>query len=166
MTKLKPISKESIPRALEKAERYRLLNEPFLAESICLDVLAADPENHDALVSYVLSLCDQVALGESSVLRRTQQAIGRLKSEYERFYYGGIVCERRAMSHLHHDRHGARDAAYYDLRAAMDLYDQADARKPDPKNDDAVLRFNTCVRLIEQHDLREPTHEPHDYPLE
>jgi hypothetical protein len=32
---LKPISIASIPRALEKAERYRLLNEPEQAESIC-----------------------------------------------------------------------------------------------------------------------------------
>jgi hypothetical protein len=166
MTKLKSIHEESIPRALEKAERYRLLNEPFLAESICLDVLAIDPENHDAIVSYVLALCDQVALGESSVQRRAQQAIQKLKSEFERFYYGGIVCERRAMSYLERDRHGARDAAYYDLRAAMDLYEQAEARKTDPSNDDAVLRYNTCVRLLELHDLREPTHEPSDYPLE
>src|SRR5262249_55044320 len=136
--KLKAISKESVPRALEKAERYRLLNEPFFAESICLDVLAVDPENHDARITYLLALCDQIALGESSVLRRTQAAVAKLASEYERFYYGGIVKERQALSPLSHDRHGARDAAYYELRAAMDLYDQADARKPDPKNDDAV----------------------------
>ena len=39
MFELKPLSKESIKAALEKAERYRLLNEPGLAESICLDIL-------------------------------------------------------------------------------------------------------------------------------
>jgi hypothetical protein len=166
MTKLKSISKESVPHALEKAERYRLLNEPFLAESICLDVLAVEPESRAALVTYVLALCDQVALGELSVMRRAQAAVAKLKAEYERSYYGGIVFERRAMSHLHHDRHGARDAAYFDLRAAMDLYDKAAAQKPDSAHDDAVLRYNTCVRLIELHDLREPAHEPGDYPLE
>ena len=36
MFELKPLSREAIPRALEKAERYRLLNEPAEAESICL----------------------------------------------------------------------------------------------------------------------------------
>jgi hypothetical protein len=41
---LKPISIASIPRALEKAERYRLLNEPEQAESICLDILDAEPD--------------------------------------------------------------------------------------------------------------------------
>src|SRR6266496_5947017 len=32
---LKPISRAAIPRALERAERYRLLSEPEQAESIC-----------------------------------------------------------------------------------------------------------------------------------
>lgn len=45
---LKPLSKKAIPRAIEKADRYRLLNEPSDAESICLDVLAVDPENQRA----------------------------------------------------------------------------------------------------------------------
>jgi hypothetical protein len=38
MSELKSLSKEAIPAALEKAMRYRLLNEPAEAESICLDV--------------------------------------------------------------------------------------------------------------------------------
>jgi len=42
---LKTLSPESVPRALAKAERYRLLNEPVEAESICLDVLAVDPQS-------------------------------------------------------------------------------------------------------------------------
>ena len=43
MFDLKPLSKDAIPAALAKAERYRLLNEPGEAESICLDVLRIDP---------------------------------------------------------------------------------------------------------------------------
>ena len=42
---LKPISPEAIPEALQKAERYRLLNEPAQAESLCQDVLAVEPNN-------------------------------------------------------------------------------------------------------------------------
>ena len=38
-----PSSKDAVPAALAKAERYRLLNEPGEAESICLDVLQIDP---------------------------------------------------------------------------------------------------------------------------
>jgi len=39
---LKPITHEGIPAALQKAERYRLLNDSSAAESICLDVLEID----------------------------------------------------------------------------------------------------------------------------
>jgi len=42
---LKPITHQGIPAALEKAERYRLLNDSAAAESICLDVLDVDPKN-------------------------------------------------------------------------------------------------------------------------
>ena len=42
---LKSISEKSIPEALAKVERYRLLNEPGLAESICLDILAIVPDH-------------------------------------------------------------------------------------------------------------------------
>ena len=50
MFELKPLSHEGIPAALEKAMRYRLLNEPGEAESICHDVLRIDPDNQQALV--------------------------------------------------------------------------------------------------------------------
>ena len=48
---LKPISVESIPEALAKVERYRLLSEPSLAESICLDILTVAPDHQQALIS-------------------------------------------------------------------------------------------------------------------
>ena len=56
MSELKKLSKEAIPAALEKAERYRLLNEPGEAESICLDILAIDPENQRAIIMLLLAL--------------------------------------------------------------------------------------------------------------
>ena len=59
MFELKPIEKGSIPRAIEKAERYRLLNEPVEAESICRDILDVDPENQKALVVLLLAITDQ-----------------------------------------------------------------------------------------------------------
>ena len=46
MTTLKRISPTGVERALEKAERYRLLNEPWDAESICEDILDIEPQNH------------------------------------------------------------------------------------------------------------------------
>ena len=56
---LKTIARDGIPHALEKAERYRLLNDPAQAESICRDVLAVDADNQDALRALILALTDQ-----------------------------------------------------------------------------------------------------------
>ena len=56
---LKSISAENISDALVKVERYRLLNEPVLAESICLDVLAVMPDHQQALISLLLARTDQ-----------------------------------------------------------------------------------------------------------
>lgn len=166
MPELKPIAKESIPRALEKAERYRLLNEPFLAESICLDVLAIAPDDQRALISYVLSLADQVASTPGRILQLAEAAIQRMTSEYDRLYYAGILHERRAKAILGSALHGARSAAWEHIHEAMALYERANAIQTDDTNDDAVLRFNTCVRLIQAHELTEPAHHPTDLSLE
>ena len=59
MFELKTLAAEAIPRSLEKAERYRLLNEPAEAESICCDILAVEPDNQQAIVTLLLALTDQ-----------------------------------------------------------------------------------------------------------
>ena len=59
MLEPKPISKDSIPKALERAEHYRLLNEPWQAESICRDILIVEPDNHDAVLNLLLAITDQ-----------------------------------------------------------------------------------------------------------
>lgn len=166
MSTLKPISRDAIPRALEKAERYRMLNEPFFAESICLDVLATDPGHQRALAIYVLSLTDQLKVGSSGGAARARAAIERFTSEFERLYYGGIVSERSAVALLESSRTGVADAAWHHLQDAMSAYEKADAAQADATNDDALLRYNTCVRLIEAHRLSAPSLERHDTPLD
>ncbi len=163
---LKPISKESIPRALDKAERYRLLNDPFFAESICQDVLAIAPDDQRALQIYVLALTDQFTHGEGDRVKRSRETIAKLHSEYERHYYNGIVSERRAVALLDSGAFGASDAAWAHLQDAITCYGHAQALQTEQSNDDAILRHNTCVRLFELHGLAEPVSEPHDYPLE
>src|SRR3954471_5607354 len=99
MLQPKPISKDAIPAALIKAERYRLLNEPGEAESICLDVLQIEPENQEALVTLVLALTDQVpheSPSTTGLAGRAGELIPRLADAYDREYYGGIIRERRA----------------------------------------------------------------------
>src|SRR3712207_2871802 len=100
MFELKAISREAIPLALEKAERYRLLNEPAEAESICLDVLAVDPENQRALVMLLLALTDQFHGGPAECLSQAQEVVPRLRGEYERLYYTGIIWERYGQARL------------------------------------------------------------------
>lgn len=163
---LKSIAKESVPRALEKAERYRLLNEPFLAESICLDILAIEPENEAALVCYVLSLTDQFGAGPGGSVKKARAAVAKLRTEYQRHYYSGLICERRGQAYAESNAMGSRDAAWDYIAEAMECYERAAADTHEKGNDDPVLRWNTCVRLIEAHGLVEPSVERSEHPLE
>ncbi|HEX5422859.1 MAG TPA: hypothetical protein VFW94_04870 [Candidatus Acidoferrales bacterium] len=148
---LKSISKEGIPEALAKVERYRLLNEPALAESICLDILAIVPDNQQALISLLLVRTDQFQSNLNA--KPAQDALARIKGDYERAYYTGIIWERLGHARLRQSAGGAA-AAYHALRAAMDHYEKAIQCAP-PGNDDAILRWNTCARTIMQNpDIR------------
>ena len=162
----KPISKEAIPAALIKAERYRLLNEPGEAESICLDILQIEPENQEALVMLLLALTDQFR-EESSPSRhaagRAKELLGRLTDEYDRLYYSGLVCERRAKAVLERDRYAAHSGAAEWLREAMSHFERAEAIRP-THNDDAVLRWNACARML-QH-LPEAQPDAQEEPLQ
>jgi tetratricopeptide (TPR) repeat protein len=162
MFELKALSPESIDRSLEKAERYRFLNEPEEAESICLDILAIAPDNQQALVTLLLALTDQFPRGSSDTHRQAHEVLGQLEGEYERAYYAGIVCERRANTRLHGHHTGAEAVAYDLYRQAMAHYERADELSPFG-NEDARLRWNTCARQIMRHrlapaaeDAREP----------
>jgi tetratricopeptide (TPR) repeat protein len=152
MFELKRLSEEAIPAALEKALRYRLLNEPTEAESICRDVLSIDSENQQALVMLLLALTDSFDKGYSVAVTQAQEVLVRLRDPYERAYYAGIICERRAKAQLHLARPGSGYNAFEFLRDAMDWYEKAETLRP-PKNDDALLHWNTCARIITAHQL-------------
>src|SRR5580698_5428924 len=152
MFELKPISPAAVPVALEKAERYRLLNEPWQAESICRDILRIEPEHDLALAMLLLSLTDQFGKGVTAAQAREVQA--RLKGDYERAYYAGIISERWAEALIRKGSPGVGFTAYETLRDAMEHYERAEALRPEG-NDDSILRWNTCARiLMRNHDLR------------
>jgi hypothetical protein len=142
---LKSISPQSIPAALARVERYRLLNEPSLAESICLDILAIMPDHQEALISLLLARTDQ--FGSNANAKAAHQVLTKITGEYERAYYAGIVWERMAHAHIHHRALGGASTAYHALRAAMSLYEEAANFSPSG-NEDATLRWNTCARVI------------------
>ena len=158
---LKPLSKQGIPAALDKAEHYRLLNQPRLAQSICLDILGVDPDNATASVILLLALTDQFGKSTSKAAKQALSIAHGLPDEYARKYYTGIVYERQAGNALTSGIPGADFDAYEWYVDAMECFEQAEAMHP-PGNDDAILRWNTCARTIAQYGLRErPSDEGH-----
>ncbi len=162
MFPVKPISRDGVPAALQKAERYRLLGEPTAAQSICLDVLAIEPENQQAAITLLLAITDQFPEAPAEGERRAREVLPRLRDEYKRTYYEGIIYERHAKAVLGRDAPGAGSMAYEWFRKAMALYERAEALRP-PGNDEAILRWNTCARILD----RAPDHlrprVEHDY---
>jgi len=166
MSGLKRLHKDAVPAALEKAERYRLLNEPGEAESICLDILHVDPENQHAIITLLLALTDRFEKGYGVSDSQTKELLARLKSEYDRAYYSGIVAERRAKMKLRQNTPDCRFQAYDLFHEAMSSFEKAEGIRP-PGHDDAILRWNTCARIIARNNLvpREPE-ERIELPLE
>ena len=152
---LKRISKESIPAALQKAERYRIINDPSSAESICLDVLEVDSGNQEALITLLLAITDQLVEGPAEGARRAQGLLPRLGDEYKRMYYAGIIAERCAKAHLRRGAMGSGEVAYHWFREAMEWYEKAESMRPSG-NDEAILRWNTCARVLASDDHLRP----------
>jgi hypothetical protein len=165
MFELKLLSADAIPAALEKALRYRLLNDPAEAESICHDVLRIDPTNQQALVILLLALTDRFGKGYAVGVTEAQEVLSHLHGEYERAYYAGIICERRAKAQLSQGHPGSGHDAYELLGEAMAWYEKAETLRP-AKNDDALLHWNTCARLIMANQLTPRLEEKVELSLE
>ena len=165
MFQLKPITKEGIPQALIKAERYRMLNEPRLAESICQDILDIEPDNEQAIINMLLAITDQIGKYRLDYSAKVRELISQLNNEYERQYYSGIVCERQGIAFLIQNFSGGLFTAFEWLTEAMDHYDKAEAIRP-AGYDDAILRWNTCARLIKEYDLCPRRDDQYEPPLE
>ena len=144
--KLKSISHGGIAEALAKVELYRYLNEPEESESICRDILAIEPKQQLALRLLGLSITDQFTGGGADRNRDAEEVFLKLTDTYERFYYSGILYERRAKAQL---------CAGQSPHTLLPLFERAlqcfgEAEKIRPAgNDDAILRWNRCVRLLQ-----------------
>src|SRR3954451_4389021 len=165
MSSLKALSREAIPAALEKAERYRLLNEPGEAESICLDILEADSENQSAIIILLLAMTDRFGKGYGVSDTQLKELLSRIKDDYERYYYTGILAERKAKAKLSQGTPGSRYHAHDGFHEAMRWFEKAEAIRPGG-NDDALLRWNTCVRIIAKNRLVPREEENLEPPLE
>ena len=143
---LKSISKAGIAEAVAKAELYRYINEPEEAESICRDILAIDAEHQLARRMLGLAITDQFIGAAGDRYPEALSIFQSLREPYERFYYTGLLYERRAKAQL---------LVGYSAHILLPLIEEAmrcfaEAEKIRPAgNDDSILRWNRCVRLLE-----------------
>jgi tetratricopeptide (TPR) repeat protein len=143
---LKSISKAGIPEAVAKAELYRYINEPEEAESICRDILAIVPDHQLALRMLGLAITDQFIGAAGDRYPEALSIFQSLRDPYERFYYTGLLYERRAKAQLlvGYSAHILLPL----VEEAMRCFAEAEKIRP-PSNDDSILRWNRCVRLLE-----------------
>jgi hypothetical protein len=163
MFALKPISHESVAGALARVERYRLLNEPHEAESICRDILEVEPDNQQALIMLTLTLTDQIR-EEAAAFSRALTVIRQLAAPYDREYYTGVAWERRAKACYHTKGHASARNVYVWLVEALKHFEEAEHMRP-AGNDDAVLRWNACIRFLQSHKDLQDTVEERPQPI-
>ena len=157
---LKPISKAGIPAAISKVEVYRYLNEPGEAESICRDILVVEPDNQAALRLLGLAITDQFTGEPSDRSAEAERVFRGLTNEYERVYYLGILQERKGKSQLRAGRPPHTVLPIF--QEAMRLFAAAEKIRP-ADNDDAILRWNRCVRLLQSRISSEWSKEMEDF---
>jgi len=143
---LKSIHPDSIPEAISKADLYRNLNEPEEAESICRDILAIEPDHQKALRLLGLSITDQFTGGPDDRWSEAESIFQSLSDPYERHYYTGLVRERWAKAQLTAGRPPHTIVPLFE--SALRCFAEAEQIRP-PGNDDAILRWNRVVRLLE-----------------
>lgn len=149
-----------MPRALELAERYRLLSEPEQAASICRDILEIEPHNPIALRTLFLAMTETFGHRRGATVQEAEQVAAQFPSDYEKLYYGGVAAERWGRAQHHKGAHAAMAGDW--IRVAMSRYEKAEAIRP-TGNDDVLLRWNACVRLLESDpNMAEREHEAVD----
>jgi hypothetical protein len=162
MIELKKLKPEAIQEALIKARQYRLLNEPDEAESICLDILAADPDHQDAMIHLILALTDKFAdNGLEPYFRQAKDMVEQLGDAHCKAYFTGIIYERRGKYHLKQGGPGSGALVFDWLAKAIKAYGEA-LSDCDPDNQDAVLRWNSCARIINKHPDVRPMHDDNE----
>ncbi len=154
MFELKQLSIDAVPAAIDRAKRYRLLNEPWHAESICRDVQNVDPDNQQNLIILLLAITDQFGLERrGKKISDAMEIADQLRDSYQSDYAKGIIYERQANAATKRGGPRAGYIAYNHLVIAMEWYEKSARSHPD-KNEESKLRYNTCVRMIERFNLR------------
>lgn len=164
MPDLKSISSDAIPGALEKARHYRLLNQPWQAESICRDILSSEPDNQNVIYTLVLAITDQFEGNFKKKLSKALEEAKKLSDEYEMEYCLGLIYERQGTAAFKRKTPRAGYIAYEYLVRAMQHYENAEKIRPSA-NDESILRWNACVRFLNQYKLKSSPEEPDSQPF-
>ncbi len=165
MADLKPISRQAIPAALDKANHYRLLNQPWQAESICRDILRTDPNNQKVIYTLVLAITDQFDEGKFKTnLTKALDEVAQLTDSYQAEYCTGLIYERQALAATKRQTPRAGYIAFDYIQRAMNHYENAERIRPE-MNDESVLRWNACKRFIQKHKLKPSPEEKGTQPF-
>jgi hypothetical protein len=115
-----------------------------------------DPEHQLALRLLGLAITDQFCGDGSDRHSEAGRLFQKLTADYERTYYTGLMHERRAKAQMRLGRPLHTLAPLF--AEAMRCFAEAEVIHP-PDNDDAILRWNRCARLLQGdpsfHDERE-----------
>ena len=155
MAVYKEISIEGVSAALERAQTYRYLNDPEQAESICLDIIHLQPDNQDANRLLLLAETDQFGGTNHEALNNAKEALSKLTDPYQQAYYGGLISERYARWMLRGRGQRSHFVAHEAVQDALAQYERALELKPEG-NDEVILRWNTCQRMIKRYRLIPP----------
>ena len=126
-------------------------------------MLATDPGNNEALVTLLLALTDQFETDYLRALDRAKEVLPQLHRGYDRAYYEGIINERWAKAQAARGVPPHNVAGWF--HRAMHCYADAEALCTSD-NPDAVLRWNTCARILQRYEDLEPNAPSARYDME
>lgn len=107
-------------------------------------------------LTLLLSITDEFDRELAASLNDAKSLLPKINGAYERLYYEGIINERWGNAQL--SKRGQASVGWY--RAAMRCYAKSEELS-EPDNDDAVLRWNSCVRIMQRYDFA-PEEMSHD----
>lgn len=110
-----------------------------------------------ALLYLILAITDQFGGEKRSSTAEAKRLCLKLTSEYDQNYYRGIIEERLGKIALRRTTPRVKYIAYEHYSSAMKFFETAEKIRPEG-NEDSVLRWNACVRGIQEFKL-EPSPE-------
>jgi hypothetical protein len=116
------------------------------------------------LITQIKALTDQFDTKFAEAFDGAKHVLSRLEGAFEQAYYEGIIYERWAKAQL--ARGLPAEAAYNWFRQALRCFEISE-RLSAPDNPDAILRWNTCVRMLDRYARITPaaeslTHDVHE----